>query len=255
MGGFQPSIPSQGATEVLTQIDGTMVPITHAGKGKDRRKGKSTAWAEVRLCSARRPGEAEPIYGAGRADCQGIKWTWEATVRQAGWTPYTRVYGLGDGARWIADQFDQLFGKQGQFLLDFYHVGGYLAEASKELHSCEKKATKWRRAQQKKLLAGKSTQVIQGLAKRAAEEPKESAIAKAHQYLKDRKDQLHYDQAQANDRPIGSGEIESGHRHVIQQRLKISGAWWKEDHLQPMLNLRTLRANNQWDNYWKSFSC
>ena len=119
-----------------------MVPITHAGKGKDRRKGKSTAWAEVRLCSARRPGEAEPIYGAGRADCQGIKWTWEATVRQEGATPYTRVYGVGDGAQWIADQFDQLFGEQGQFLLDFYHVGGYLAEASKELHSCEKKSHK-----------------------------------------------------------------------------------------------------------------
>ena len=255
MGGFEAPTASEGAREILTQIDGTMVPITHAGKGKDRRKGKSTGWVEVRLCSARQPGEAEPIYGAGRADCQAIKWIWEATVRQAGWTPATRAYGVGDGARWIADQFDLLFGKQGQYLLDFYHVSGYLAEASKELHSCEKKATKWRRTQQMKLLAGKSKEVIRGLAKRAAECSKESAISKAHQYLNDRKDQLNYDQAQANDRPIGSGEIESGNRHVIQHRLKIPGAWWKEANLQPMLNLRTVRANNQWDNYWKSFSC
>jgi hypothetical protein len=31
--------------------------------------------------------------------------------------------------------------------------------------------------------------------------------------------------------PIGSGEIESGHRYVFQNRLKISGAWWKMENL------------------------
>jgi hypothetical protein len=31
--------------------------------------------------------------------------------------------------------------------------------------------------------------------------------------------------------PIGSGEIESAHRYVIQNRLKIAGAWWKMENL------------------------
>lgn len=35
--------------------------------------------------------------------------------------------------------------------------------------------------------------------------------------------------------PIGSGEIEAGHRHVIQERLKISGAWWLEQTTEGML--------------------
>jgi len=51
--------------------------------------------------------------------------------------------------------------------------------------------------------------------------------------------------------PIGSGEIESAHRYVIQDRLKIPGAWWKENNAAKMLALKTLRANNEWEDYWK----
>lgn len=40
----------------------------------------------------------------------------------------------------------------------------------------------------------------------------------------------------------GMGEVESGHRSVIQARLKLSGAWWKEETAESMLALRTLRA-------------
>ena len=50
--------------------------------------------------------------------------------------------------------------------------------------------------------------------------------------------------------PIGSGEVESGNRSVIQARLKRSGAWWKEENAEEMLALRTLRASGQWESYW-----
>ncbi|MFT4689387.1 MAG: hypothetical protein ACJASX_002595 [Limisphaerales bacterium] len=38
---------------------------------------------------------------------------------------------------------------------------------------------------------------------------------------------------------------------MIQQRVKLAGALWKESNIQPLLNLRVLRANNQWDAYWQ----
>ncbi len=50
--------------------------------------------------------------------------------------------------------------------------------------------------------------------------------------------------------PIGSGEIESAHRYVIQERLKLPGAWWKAENVDSMLALRVVRANDQWDEYW-----
>jgi hypothetical protein len=50
--------------------------------------------------------------------------------------------------------------------------------------------------------------------------------------------------------PIGSGEVESAHRYVIQKRLKLSGAWWTSENAQVMLNLRVTRANGGWHQYW-----
>jgi hypothetical protein len=37
---------------------------------------------------------------------------------------------------------------------------------------------------------------------------------------------------------------------VLQQRLKLAGAWWKEETAADMLALRTLRANGEWNQYW-----
>ena len=47
-----------------------------------------------------------------------------------------------------------------------------------------------------------------------------------------------------------SSEIESGHRHLVQVRLKISGAWWHPDHVDDILALRMLKANGWWEEYW-----
>jgi hypothetical protein len=52
--------------------------------------------------------------------------------------------------------------------------------------------------------------------------------------------------------PIGSGEVESAHRYLIQKRLKLPGAWWLTDNAQAMLNLRSMRANQQWESYWRT---
>lgn len=48
--------------------------------------------------------------------------------------------------------------------------------------------------------------------------------------------------------------MESGHRQVIQARLKIAGAWWHPKNLPGILALRILKANDWWDEYWESVS-
>jgi hypothetical protein len=50
--------------------------------------------------------------------------------------------------------------------------------------------------------------------------------------------------------PIGSGEMESAHRYVIQRRLRIAGAWWTTENLSKMLALRVVGANRDWEDYW-----
>ena len=80
-------------------------------------------------------------------------------------------------------------------------------------------------------------------------EDKQPAQA-AYLYIKNRPGQFNYPDAIAKELPIGSGEVESAHRYVIQKRLKLPGAWWREDHAQNLLKLRTMRANHRWDDYW-----
>jgi len=63
-------------------------------------------------------------------------------------------------------------------------------------------------------------------------------------------DQLKYQDALNKDLPIGSGEIESAHRYVVQKKLKLSGAWWEIQNAEHMLALRINRANRKWDGYW-----
>ncbi len=77
-------------------------------------------------------------------------------------------------------------------------------------------------------------------------ESRNAPVRACYRYIKNRSHQLDYKAALAQDLPIGSGEIESAHRYIIQQRLKLPGAWWTTDNVDSMLALRIIRANNKW---------
>ena len=158
--------------------------------------------------------------------------------------------GWGDGAPWIVDKFRDNFGSQGSYLLDFYHVSQYLAQAATMIVRSDKQR-QWTRRQQGRLLNNQSSKVLRSLQPHLEPPNTEDAhVSDAHRYLTQRRDCLDYEAARASGLPIGSGEVESGHRHVIQKRLKVAGAWWKQTNAQAMLNLRAARANHQWSEYW-----
>lgn len=45
--------------------------------------------------------------------------------------------------------------------------------------------------------------------------------------------------------------LSSSHRTVGQKRLKIPGAWWKEENANAMIALRINRFNDYWEDYWQ----
>jgi hypothetical protein len=244
--------PIAASKEVITQIDGSMVPVMKAGSGADGRKDKSLFWREVRLCSARAQGQSQSMYGATLGSVESAAWVWQETARQAGCQEKSLVHGVGDGAPWIVEKFKDNFGTQGRYLIDFFHVSEYLAAAAPKVVRPGKER-QWLHRQQGRLLNEQVQKVLCSLEKYqepagAAERP----VADAYRYLHERREHLHYATARQHKFPIGSGEIESGHRHVVQQRLKLAGAWWKETNIEPMLNLRVARANGWWDLYWAS---
>jgi hypothetical protein len=244
--------PKRAASTLITQLDGSMIPIVvPPTTGKDRRRGKQLLWREARLCLARPQDSATPCYGATLSSVAVTGQLWRDTARAAGLVERTHVHGVGDGAEWILTQFQEQFGRQGDYLVDFYHVSEYLAAAAAVIHPKQPKA--WLHRQQGRLLENKVAAVLRALA--AHLEPEDAPAAPvrvAHRYLIQRRAHLDYAGARARGLNIGSGEIESGHRHVIQQRLKLAGSWWTEPHAEKMLGLRVARANHLWHRYWST---
>lgn len=71
-------------------------------------------------------------------------------------------------------------------------------------------------------------------------------------YLRRFINSVNYEEFKENGFPIGSGEVESAHKSIPQKRMKIPGACWHVERINPMLSLRVLRANGWWDNYWEN---
>jgi hypothetical protein len=219
----------------------------------DRRRGKRLLWKEAKLSLAHAHGSTTLVYGAtlsGGVEVAGRQLL--ACAIAAGLGTNSQVHALGDGAVWIADQVAARFGTQGTYTVDFFHVCDYLAEAAKGCAPDDPKA--WLEDQKKRLKINQSPLVLAALS--AALEPAtvpdaDAPVRACHRYLSNRPDHLDYQGALANGLPIGSGEIESAHRYVVQQRLKRPGAWWTPDNAEAMLALRITRANGQWSAYWQ----
>jgi hypothetical protein len=86
--------------------------------------------------------------------------------------------------------------------------------------------------------------------KNVSDNDKECPVEACKRYIENRLDYLDYQSAINAGLPIGTGEVESGHGWLIQERLKLSGAWWLEKNINKMLALRTNRANDEWQSYW-----
>jgi len=245
-----------GCRTLIAQIDGSMIPTVSASQtALDKRKGKKTQWQEVKLSLAHVVGSTQVYYAAtlqGDAAVAGRQW--RACAKRAGLGRGHHVHGLGDGAPWIRAQFQSRFGRQGSYLLDFYHVCEYLGQAAQAMGSNERERADWLALQKQRLKThGGLDALLRTL--RDHEEAPECAdelapVRRCLRYLNHRQDQLDYASAIDKELPIGSGEIESAHRYVIQKRLKLPGAWWREDNAQHMLALRLNRANGEWNAYW-----
>lgn len=171
---------------------------------------------------------------------------------QAGFGRNSELHAVGDGAPWIADQVELQFGRQGRYLVDFYHVSEYLVAASKRCAANAPDA--WVDEQERRLKANQAERVLASLVpflETDLTEDSAAPVRACHRYLSNRLDHLDYHGAIERGLPIGSGEIESAHRYLIQERLNGSGMWWTPAHAQAMLALRLKRANGEWESYWQ----
>jgi len=141
-------------------------------------------------------------------------------------------------------------------VIDFIHVLEYLWKAAWSFFDKgEPAAEEWVADQARKILHGKASQVAAGIRRRATTygySPAERAGAdEAARYLDNKKDYLDYATALAKGWPIATGIIEGACRHIVKDRMDITGARWGLEGAEAILKLRAVIANGDFEDYWQ----
>ena len=235
----------------IGELDGSMVPVVEPSpEAADQRKGQVLSWKEVRLDLVHPKGRVTPVFGGnfvGGVAESGRQWA--RCAAKAGVGPESQSHAVGDGAPWLANQMERQFGTQGRYRVDFFHLCEYLGEAAKVCVTDHLQA--WLDVQKERLKANRAAVVLDASTPFVRVDHDDDPVTACDHYLRNRLDQLDYQEAIQQGLPIGSGEIESAHRSIIQKRLKLPGAWWSPDHIKTMLALRLNRANRERKAYWQ----
>jgi hypothetical protein len=165
---------------------------------------------------------------------------WEGLVTQRGLAVLREVLVLGDGAVWIWNLAADHFGKRIE-ILDFYHASEHLWTVAKALHGEGTEAAKgWAGERTKKLLEKGAGPVLKALAEARAETTEAVEVLRVERgYFRTNAARMDYPKFRKMGLPIGSGAVESSAKHLVQQRMKRSGARWSEAGAQGVLNVRS----------------
>ena len=141
-------------------------------------------------------------------------------------------------------------------VVDVVHVLEYLwASAWCFFNEGDAAAESWVYEKTLAVLEGKAGIVaaaIRRKATRLALDPEQRGNAdRAADYLLNKRPYLDYPTALANGWPIATGVIEGACRHLVKDRMDITGARWGLAGAEAVLKLRALRSNGDIDNYWR----
>ncbi|MDQ3575173.1 MAG: ISKra4 family transposase [Actinomycetota bacterium] len=140
-------------------------------------------------------------------------------------------------------------------VIDFIHVLEYLWGAVWCFFTeGDPAAEAWVRQRALAVLEGKARDVAAGIRRRATatglSRPKRQKADQCARYLTNKAAYLDYPTALANGWPIATGVIEGTCRHLVKDRMDITGARWSADGAEAVLKLRAVRCNGDFENYW-----
>lgn len=140
-------------------------------------------------------------------------------------------------------------------VVDFIHVLEYIWGAAWSFfHPGDPDAEQWVAGVLTKILDGKARQVAAGIRRRATTYgytgPERAGADKCADYLTAKADYLAYDHALEHGWPIATGVIEGACRHLVKDRLDITGARWGLAGAEAILRLRALISCGDFNDYW-----
>lgn len=164
---------------------------------------------------------------------------WTGPVTGQGLAQLRRVAVLGDGASWIWNLASAHFGERIE-IVDFYHASEHIWTLAKALHGEGTQTSKaWAVARLKELREQGATPVLDAIETAKADtEAAAEVVRKGRGYFHTNAARMAYPDFAAEGLPLGSGAVESSARHLVQLRMKRSGARWSECGGQAVLSVR-----------------
>jgi hypothetical protein len=141
-------------------------------------------------------------------------------------------------------------------VLDFIHVLEYVWKAAFcFFESGSQESEAWVMERGLRILQGKASDVAAGIRRSATLQnlsPSQREQAdKCADYLLKYRNYLCYDQYLQHGYPIATGVIEGACRHLVNDRMDITGARWRLDRAEAVLRIRALRSSGDFDEYWQ----
>lgn len=254
---------------VRVSLDGGRVRTRKNRKGRKNHKGRhgfTTPWREPRvlvidlLDEQGKPDPLRlPLYDALLDDADATFNLLVGYLRLLGVAHATIVEFIADGADWIWDRIDRLI-VQAEIpesilvqVVDFYHASEHLSEAMELCKELPKKKRQKLYEKLRHILRHEPKgieRVIQQLREQGgAKRGKE--MEKALIYFEKHITRMNYATLDEMKLPVGSGQVESAVRRVVNLRFKAPGSFWKEDTVSGLMHLRAYFKAGRWNELMK----
>ncbi len=140
-------------------------------------------------------------------------------------------------------------------ILDFIHVLEYIWKAAYCFYAAgTEEAEAWVCERALQVLKGHASQVAAGMRRSATlrelDPSQRAAVDDCADYLLKYKHMLRYDEYLSQGLPIATGVIEGACRHLVNDRMEITGARWGLQRAEAVLKLRSLNSSGDADVYW-----
>lgn len=140
-------------------------------------------------------------------------------------------------------------------VLDLMHALTYLWTASYAFHpEGTAESQEWVTKRLRAMLEGKVSAVAAGMRRSATlrklRGSKRRAVDRCANYFLKYAPYMRYDEYLARGFPIASGVIEGACRHLIKDRMDLTGARWTVVGAEAVLRLRALRSSHDFEEYW-----
>jgi len=250
---------------VRISLDGGRVRTRRTHRGRKTAKGRhgfASPWREPRvlvidiLDEQGQPDRLRlPLYDVLIGNAETVWALRIGYLRLLGAAYADVVEFIADGAKWIWKRVERLRTLAEippstlVEVLDFYHASQYLFET---IATCRTMPKAQRQALYKRLRHAlrhqtNGVEVVQEELQALATPYRSKAITRAWGYLETQAHRMRYVTLEARKLPIGSGQVESAVRRVINLRFKAPGSFWTEATVSGLMHLRAAFKAGRWD--------